>query len=373
LGFTVPLPKGKKRHIPIKNHKIRGFPLTDGHFFSKFYFNFNIGVFMTKTNRFLFLAGVSLATALTLSCSDGKFSEWLGDLTNGFTTEFANITKSNLLQNNRLGFMSTEDGVPDGEVDVITNVQINGTALSGGSTSITVTSSEELEELYLQIEGEEGYYRWELEPEDQISSNPFIYQIVLEFNQSLGEGDEGDSPTFIVSGKTKRGEVVEPVEEKLIVKQVGSGALQISLSWDMEDDVDLYVFTPSGEKLFWNYPKSFDGKGELDVDANGGCDIDMPLINSENIYFKAPLDDGDYKVVAHLYAKCARAKVDGARYNVTANVKGKFVNFGGKNQSGQFVDAAQGDNIALNTLPTNSTANVRVIGTIRIENGEYVE
>jgi hypothetical protein len=338
---------------------------------------FNIGVFIMKTDRFSFLAGISLATALTLSCSDGKLSEWLGDLANGITNEFLNISDTNLLQNNRLGlgFMSTEDGVPDGDISVIEDVQINGSALSGGSTSITVRSSKKLKELYLQIEGEEGYYRWELEPEDEISTNPFIYQIVLEFNRNLGEGYEGENPTFIVSGKTINDEIVKPVEEELIVKKVGSGALQVSLSWDKLDDVDLYVFTPSGEKLYFDHTETYDGKGKLDVDANMGCTIDDPIINSENIYFEKPLEDGDYIVVVHLYQRCpARGAGEGARYNVTANVEGRFKDFGGKNQIGKFDDTAQGTQSSLsNTPPTSNTTTVKVIGTITIKDGKFVE
>ncbi|MCL1967350.1 MAG: hypothetical protein FWF67_05665 [Fibromonadales bacterium] len=323
-----------------------------------------------KTKRFSFLAGVSLATALILSCSSLKDS--IGDITSG-------LSSSNLLQNNKLqnGFMSGATGVPDGNADVIQDVKINGAALSGGSTSITVTSSEELSELYLQIEGDlAGYYKWELEPQDNITTPAdapnFVYFIVLEFNQSLGEDDDdGESQLrFIISGKTINGEIVEKKEEPLEIKNVGSGALQVSLSWDQEDDLDLYVFTPSGEKLYWNNRSSRDGKDSLDVDANLGCRIDNPLINSENIYFQDPLADGEYKVLVRLYQKCAGPR-PGARYNVTANVKGRFVNFGGDNQSGKFDDAAEGQGTAV-TITTGNNASTQIIGTIKVVNGEFV-
>jgi hypothetical protein len=324
-----------------------------------------------RTNYFHF-AGIFLATALTLSCGKG---DWFDDAKKQLG--FSSIGGSNLLQNNRLGlgFMSTGEGVPDGDVNVIKDVQISGSALSGGSTSITVTSSEELEVLYLQIEGENGFYEWKLEPEDIVSnSNPFIYQIVLEFNQSLGEGDEGTSPTFIVSGKTKRGDIAESVEEKLNVKSVGSGALQVSLSWDKLDDVDLYVFTPSGERLYYGNRTSEDGTGKLDVDANAGCTINNPIINSENIFFEAPLVDGTYTVVVNLFMRCNMVSgrgTGGARYNVTANVNSRFVNFGKQNDT--FGDSEQGNNgNGLDTTPTVSTSAVKVIGTIKIQNGQLV-
>ena len=278
---------------------------------------------------------------------------------NNVAGQLTSITASNLLQNPSLGFMSNAPGVPEGEVDVIEKVEISGSAISGGSVLVTVTSSEKLEELYLQIEGEDGYYVWTLEPEDLISGSakPYVYQVALEFNKDL-EGGEKDDPKeleFIVSGKTARGDVVEPKQKELKTIKAGTGALQISLSWDKNHDVDLQVLSPS-ERLYFNNPKveatEKYGKAELDIDSNRGCKIDG--VNSENIFFEAPLEDGDYKVEVHIYEKCNSGA--GAKYRVTANLKGKFVEFSAE-QSGQFAD-------------TNDDDFKKVIGTIKIRNGE---
>jgi len=306
---------------------------------------------MTKIIRnSALVAAFGLAVAFTLSCSD-KDRDLFGSLTQ--------ITSSNLLQNSSLGFMSNASGIPDGNVDVIENVEVSGSVLSGGSTLITVTSSEELEELYLQIEGEEnGYYVWVLEDEDRVSKNPYVYQIALEFNKDLDGGEKEDPKelTFIVSGKTARGDVAESKEKELKTIKAGTGALQISLSWDKDDDVDLHVFSPSGKHLYFgnrDLEVGEYGKAELDIDSNAACDIDG--IKSENIFFEAPLEDGDYKVEVHLYEKCKSGA--GAKYRVTANLKGKFVEFS-KKQSGQFADTDNGDK----EIP---------VGTIKIRNGEF--
>jgi len=327
-----------------------------------------------KPNRFL-LAGLSLATALTLSCSEngknpfGGFGDGNGLLNGVFGTPGSN----NLLQNSRLGFMSSEDGIPTDDTadSIITDVQINGGALSGGSTSITVKSIKKLKELYLQIEGEPGFYRWVLEPDDEIGTNPYIYQIALEFNRTLGTGGEGTTPTFTVSGRTMDDEISKPVEEELKVIKVGNGALQISLSWNNTDDVDLYVWTPSGERLFWNNRKSShsDKKDSLDIDANYNCHKDSIAkgINAENVYFGNPLDTGSYKVAVQLYNKCSTEPREGARYNVTANVKGEFIDFGGKDQSGKFDDSERGIRTgSLASYPTSNTSTNKAIGIIRI-------
>jgi len=296
------------------------------------------------------LAGISLATALIISCSGGGFDGFLNDVGNTLNQ----ITGSNLLQNSNpgLGFMSSAEGIPPGDVDVIQDVQINGSALPGGSTSITVKSSKKLKELYLQIEGDErGYYVWTLEPEDEISTNPYTYFIVLEFNQRL-EGDE--ELKFTVSGLTANNEIVEKKDETLKTKGAGKGALQISLSWDVDDDVDLHVWSPSEYLYYGNRELTGDFKAELDVDSNPGCNIDG--IKSENIFFENPLEDGDYIVAVRLFRKCSY-ETAGARYHVTANLKGQFIKFG--QQSGQFSDTDEYDVL-------------KEIGTIRIQNGILV-
>ena len=38
----------------------------------------------------------------------------------------------------------------------------------------------------------------------------------------------------------------------LEVVQVGTGDVQISLSWDVDSDVDLHVVDPNGDEIYWN-------------------------------------------------------------------------------------------------------------------------
>jgi len=291
-----------------------------------------------------------LAVILSISCSDGG---WLDNLANQLNPP----NESNILQNPNLGFMGNSSPIPEGDVDAIKSVDITGNVLSGGSLFVTVTSSKELEELYLKIEGENGYYVWELEDKDQISSNPYVYQVTLEFNIDL-EGGEKDAPTelkFTVGGKTESGDYVKLKSKILKIINAGSGALQISLSWDKYDDVDLHVFSPSGKHLYFGNRRETSGKygkAELDIDSNAGCYIDR--VNSENIFFADPLEDGDYKVKVHMFMKCKFGEGD-TKFRVTANIEGKFVEFS-KQQSGYFTDEMDDEMIE--------------IGTIKIRNGK---
>jgi len=342
-----------------------------------------------KTPRFFLLAGLSLATMLTISCD--AISKGIDDLKGDLqeSLKFDSLKPNNLLQGggNQLGFMTSQEGVPDGNVDVITEVKIAGSALAGGSTIITVKASEELEELYIEIGGEEGFYRWNLEPEDFIGKDgsDYVYQIVLQFNQEQRVDDDcvvdrntgvcTATRTFIVSGKTKAGELVVPEEEQLVIKQVGTGALQISISWDQLDDVDLNVYTPSEEKLFWNHLESDDGSGKLDVDANMGCnksDTKKWGVNAENVFFDS-VEDGEYTIVVHLFQRCPdniRVNTeDGAKFNVTVN--GELVN----SLKGQkFSDTEPGKNVLLPIPPqTSSTSYAILVGYAVVENGKYKE
>ncbi len=76
-----------------------------------------------------------------------------------------------------------------------------------------------------------------------------------------------------------------------------TGEVQISLAWDDFNDLDLHLFCPSGERIYFNNRKSACG-GELDVDMNVRPTSEKAV---ENIVWpeKAPL--GKYKVGVHFY------------------------------------------------------------------------
>ena len=51
------------------------------------------------------------------------------------------------------------------------------------------------------------------------------------------------------------------------VIRVGTGDVQVTLSWDTDSDVDLHVVDPSGEEIFYGNRESASG-GMLDLDSN---------------------------------------------------------------------------------------------------------
>lgn len=92
------------------------------------------------------------------------------------------------------------------------------------------------------------------------------------------------------------------VEDSTIVDRVereggASGAVQISLAWEDRNDLDLHVYAPSGERIYFNQRRSECG-GELDVDMNARPTSVTPV---ENVVWKDNPPSGTYRVGVHFY------------------------------------------------------------------------
>jgi hypothetical protein len=98
---------------------------------------------------------------------------------------------------------------------------------------------------------------------------------------------------------------------------VGTGAVQISVSWNVDSDVDLHVVDPSGEEIYFGNPSSASG-GTLDLDSNPDCDIDGK--RNENITWQDSAPAGTYIVRVALYNSCGVTPSD---YVVTVQVAGQ--------------------------------------------------
>ncbi len=116
--------------------------------------------------------------------------------------------------------------------------------------------------------------------------------------------------------------------------RVGTGDVQVALSWDYDSDVDLHVVAPGGEEIFYAHPQSATG-GTLDLDSNAGCAIDG--VRNENITWptgRAPR--GQYTVRVDYWSSCG---VGSTKYTVRVNnggsvqvIEGTFT--GGGDQGG---------------------------------------
>jgi hypothetical protein len=301
-------------------------------------------------------------------------------------------------------------------LNIISDFQINQTAISGGSSIATFSSSEKLQSVNVAIGGFPGYYRYNLS-ESFSAAEIYHYQVVLLISQHIKAED-----FFVrISGVTVDGNVSAVVTSTVVsVIEVGTGVLQISLSWDQSDDLDLHLFEPDGNEVYYKYPfsvfnsdsttyfkfycylvnkytdhktsgldhrndddwkllgeyvndipytvnanaevKSYFGDnlyGLLDLDSNASC---KNGVKNENITYEKRRLQGKYTIAVDLYEKCDTLfQTPGATYSVTVNYLGKPV-FISEKQVGKFADDYPGSE--------NDPDKYVIIGTFTIGDGE---
>jgi len=108
---------------------------------------------------------------------------------------------------------------------------------------------------------------------------------------------------------------------------LGTGDVQVTLTWHTNDDLDLWVYDPEGALIYYSSPYSSSG-GELDVDANLGCSENITYQPVENIFWpegEAPF--GEYKVEVDYFENCGTSGT--IEYIVTIKVDGTVNEYSG--------------------------------------------
>ena len=194
---------------------------------------------------------------------------------------------------------------PVGTLDV--TVPDSATAINGGSTMITVQSTVEIVKIYVSIQGESGY--WEV----TVPAGSTLADVLLTLAQQLPP-----QIRIVFEVVDAAGNVSAPSPVVTTIIQVKTGDVQVSVSWNVDNDIDLHVVDPNGFEVYYGDKISPEG-GELDLDSNAACDIDSK--DNENILWpagKAPA--GTYTVRVDNYENCQNAAVT---YVVTVQKKGQ--------------------------------------------------
>ena len=130
---------------------------------------------------------------------------------------------------------------------------------------------------------------------------PLPHSLIEYYYKDDGLGDPLVAEEHIGSGvvmATAEDEEHEvDIKERLEREGGASGNVQISLAWDDYNDLDLHLFCPSGERIYFNNKKSECG-GILDVDMNVRPVSNTPV---ENVVWKGEAPLGTYKVGVHFY------------------------------------------------------------------------
>jgi hypothetical protein len=181
---------------------------------------------------------------------------------------------------------------------------VSGTYLAGGTSSFQV--SETATRIIIAVEGVDGY--WEL-----TGLTPAVGQTVLV---TFGQSSHPDYSMLIGAGDATSifGYTPFPIH----YTAVGTGQVQVNVTWDLDVDVDLHVLDPSGEEIYYSNDTSASG-GALDLDSNPSCSLDH--VRAENItWATGTAPSGTYKVLVDYYEACVTGTVN---YVVTVNVAGK--------------------------------------------------
>jgi hypothetical protein len=191
------------------------------------------------------------------------------------------------------------------------DVTMNGNVIPGGSSYVSLISESAAKKILVGLKDQIGYF--EIIPENQ---RDYEYSFVLQINQNISLPDGHDAFEVQVAIVDEAGQISQIWETSVSLLAVGTGALQVSLSFDNAKDVDLHLIEPEyldeegyeasfySRHIYYGNRMSANG-GELDLDSNPGCYLDY--INNENITYNdsaAYVAPGTYKVYVDLFENC---------------------------------------------------------------------
>lgn len=191
-------------------------------------------------------------------------------------------------------------------------------AVNGGSIEITVEADEPFDTVLVgagsTTVGSAAPTAWPGSYEIDLGSATTSTSIVVTVSQAPPSSEF--SVVVAVVGIDGTVSAVDATNVSIV--EVGTGDVQVSVSWNEDVDVDLYVVDPNGETVYYGSTTSSSG-GELDLDSNPACSIDG--IRNENVTWptgEAP--SGTYEVRLNLYADC---DIDQTSWVVTVQAIGR--------------------------------------------------
>jgi len=126
--------------------------------------------------------------------------------------------------------------------------------------------------------------------------------------------------------------VNDDIEQRLKREGGKTGEVQISLAWDDYNDLDLHIFCPSGERIYFNN-KTSECRGELDVDMN----VRPTSKNAvENVVWIENAPSGKYKVGVHFYKHHQKEETtETCDFRARVTIHGEVRDYSGRITHGQ--------------------------------------
>ena len=216
--------------------------------------------------------------------------------------------------------------------------------MNGAMNYISIITEKNIQKFFIGVKGVSGY--WEYVPSSVITraaTDYNTYVIPVMMSQSY----TGNS-TIVLSGQLDNGDVTAPVENEVFYIETMPGEVEIKLAFSNSKDIDLHLYTPSGEHIYYgNRGGSYttdDGEEityGLDIDSNAGCDLDH--VNKENVYIPSELvQSGTYTVVVDMYSNCDESIP--TSWSVVARYQGELITpTSGVNPASGVYSAGAGD------------------------------
>lgn len=229
--------------------------------------------------KYFVVASLSLVSVLLPSCGDDKKEDALLTL---IDPDDANALSAAITITGSTRVTGAPPAPSAAGAPVVTPAITSTTSSNGSSTPVVFAfdGPSAPTGAYIQIVGAGQYF------------NVPIATAVTTGNATIPVGlptnlDEGD---FVLEYRLySTGGVVSNVGSLTVnVLKLGTGALQISLSWNTATDQDLHVTDPSGTNINYANPSSSTG-GALDHDNTSGY-------GPENIFWAENAPDGSYTV-----------------------------------------------------------------------------
>jgi len=193
--------------------------------------------------------------------------------------------------------------------NTIASVEGDLTIINGGSAVVDLMVNVPAQAVIVGIPDAFGYFRLPLSDMPglanvliyiaQSATNPFPG--ILFMTEEPGDPDYGTAIMY------------DP-----IFLSVGSGEVQVSLTFFPDQDLDLHLVEPTGEEIYFGNPVSAAG-GKLDLDANAAC-ASRGQYNENITYTGVTPPSGEYIVRVDFWASCDG---EGAEYRVLVNVRGE--------------------------------------------------
>jgi hypothetical protein len=199
---------------------------------------------------------------------------------------------------------------------VIDSIIGNNSVIAGGGNNLRVYYTDPQNDALQVIVGVKnvpGYYTLPASP-----TSVSVDALVL-----INEAITTQNFTVMIAVKDAAGNISDYYEVSVhLVTSVANGVLEVTLSWDRENDMDLHLVEPNGEEIYYGNSSSANG-GELDKDSNAGCSIDSVKVEHITYPTGATVEEGTYIARVDFWSDCNITSA--TNYVVTAKLNGNFV------------------------------------------------